>query len=38
VVGGTLDVSNPKAYAWIKETIARQSATSEDLQVFDYLD
>ncbi len=38
VVGGTLDVSNPKAHAWIKETIARQSATSEDLQVFDYLD
>lgn len=37
VVGGTLDVSNPKAYAWIKETIARQSATSDDLAVFDYL-
>jgi hypothetical protein len=37
VVAGTLDVSNPKAYAWMAQMVARQSAASDDLGCFDLL-
>ncbi len=37
VVAGTLDVSNAAAYAWISESLARHSAASEDLAVFELL-
>ena len=35
VVAGTLDVSNERAFAWMSQMIARQSAASTDLGVFD---
>jgi aminoglycoside phosphotransferase (APT) family kinase protein len=38
VVAGTLDASNETAFAWMKEMVARQSAVSEDLEVFQLLD
>ena len=37
VVAGTLDVSNPTAYAWMAQMIARQSAASDDLGAYDLL-
>lgn len=37
VVAGTLDASNETAFAWMKEMVARQSAISDDLAVFDLL-
>ena len=37
VVAGTLDVSNPTAYAWMAQMVARQSAASDDLGCYDLL-
>ena len=37
VVAGTLDVSNPTAFAWMAQMVARQSAASDDLGCFDLL-
>jgi hypothetical protein len=37
VVAGTLDVGNATAYRWMREMVARQTATSHDLAVFDLL-
>lgn len=37
VVAGTLDVSNAAAFAWISESLARHSAASDDLDVFELL-
>ena len=37
VVAGTLDVSNPKAYAWMAQMVARQSAASDDLLAYELL-
>ncbi len=35
VVAGTLDTSNEKAYAWMAQMVARQSAATDDLDVFE---
>jgi len=37
VVAGTLDVSNPTAFAWMAQMVARQSAASDDLGCYDLL-
>ena len=37
VVAGTLDVTNEHAFAWMSRMVARQSAASQDLNVFDRL-
>ncbi len=37
VIAGTLDVSNAAAYAWISASLARHSAASEDLEIFELL-
>lgn len=37
VVAGTLDASNEVAFAWMSEMVARQSAASLDLEVFELL-
>ena len=37
VVAGTLDVSNAAAFAWISRSLARHSAASDDLDVFELL-
>ena len=37
VVAGTLDASNKKAFAWMSQMVARQSAASLDLDVFELL-
>ncbi len=37
VVAGTLDASNERAFRWMSQMVARQSAASEDLDVFDQL-
>lgn len=34
VVAGTLDVSNARAFAWMSQMVARQSAVSCDLDIF----
>ncbi len=34
VVAGTLDVTNEKAFAWMSQMVARQTAVSMDLDVF----
>ena len=36
-VAGTLDVHNEAAYAWMARMVARQTAISEDLDVYDLL-
>ena len=38
VVSGTLDVSNPKSFAWISQMVDRQSTASMELDVFSRLD
>ena len=37
VVAGTLDTSNPTAFAWMAQMVARQSAVTQDLELFDQL-
>ncbi len=37
VVAGTLDTSNATAFAWMAQMVARQSAVTEDLALFDQL-
>lgn len=37
VVAGTLDISNQTAYLWMAEMVARQTATSYDLDVFELI-
>ncbi len=37
VVAGTLDISNDAAYAWISQSLARHSAASDDLNVFELI-
>ena len=37
VVAGTLDVTNEHAFAWMSQMVARQSAASLDLKIFDRL-
>lgn len=37
VVAGTLDTSDPTAYAWMAQMVERQSAASDDLGVFQLL-
>jgi len=37
VVAGTLDVSNATAFAWMAQMVARQSAATEDLDLFSLL-
>ena len=37
VVAGTLDTSNETAFAWMAQMVARQSAVTEDLALFDQL-
>ena len=37
VVAGTLDTSNETAFAWMAQMVARQSAVTEDLVLFDQL-
>ena len=37
VVAGTLDTSNAKAFAWMAQMVARQSAATLDLDVFQLL-
>ena len=37
VVAGTLDTNNPIAFAWMAQMVARQSAVTEDLALFDQL-
>lgn len=37
VVAGTLDVSNAAAFAWISQSLARHSAATDDLDVFELM-
>ena len=37
VVAGTLDASNERAFAWISQMLARQLATTDDLDLLDLL-